>query len=230
MSELIFEQIRHEGCLSYLVADAASGEAALIDAKKEDQEKYLAKLREKNLKLKYIIDTHTHADHVSGSCEIAQATDATVVMSEKTVSERLQLPVHEGSSLKLGEQSLNFIETPGHTPDAVSVSIGPYLMTGDSLLLDDCGRTDFPGGDSRLMYHTLQRILKFPDPTIIAAGHDYEDRTVMTLGEVKKTNPALQYRTEKEFVDYLASWNLDLPKRLKESLTANRQHCFKLGL
>jgi glyoxylase-like metal-dependent hydrolase (beta-lactamase superfamily II) len=230
MSGLTVEQIRNEGCLTYLVADEETREAALIDPKKEDQSRYLALLSEKGLKLKYVIDTHTHADHVSDSCELAQTTDAKVVMSEKTKSERLQLPVKEGSVLNLGLQELRIIETPGHTVDAVSIMAGSYLFTGDSLLLDDCGRTDFPGGDSGVMYETLQRILRdFSDTTLIAAGHDYENRTLMTLGEVKKVNQALQFKSKKEFIDYLESWNLDLPRRLKESLTANRQHCFKLG-
>ncbi|HEX5037321.1 MAG TPA: MBL fold metallo-hydrolase [bacterium] len=230
MSELVFRQFRNEGCLAYLIADSESGEAAVIDPKKEDQAKYLDDLKGRGLKLKYVIDTHTHADHVSDSCELAQATDAKVVMSEKTKSERLQVAVREGSVLKLGDRDLWFIETPGHTPDSVSIAAGPYLFTGDSLLLDDCGRTDFPGGDSGVLYDSLQRIVKnFPDGTILAAAHDYENRTVSTLGEVKKTNQALQFRTKKEFCDYLATWNLDLPKRLRESLTANRQHCFKLG-
>jgi glyoxylase-like metal-dependent hydrolase (beta-lactamase superfamily II) len=230
MSGLIVEQIRNEGCLTYLVADEATREAALIDPKKEDQSKYLARIEEKGLRLKYVIDTHTHADHVSDTCELAQATDAKVVMSEKTKSERLQIPVKEGSVLKLGAQELRFIETPGHTVDAVSIAAGAYLFTGDSLLLDDCGRTDFPGGDSGVMYDSLQRILRdFDDGTVIAAGHDYESRTFLTLGEVKKVNQALQFKTKKAFGDYLDSWNLDLPRRLKESLTANRQHCFKLG-
>lgn len=230
MPGVTVEQIRNEGCLAYLLEDEVSREAALIDPKKEDQEKYLAKLAQAGLKLKYVIDTHTHADHVSDSCELAHATDAKVVMSEKTKSERLQLPVKEGSVLKLGAHVLRFLETPGHTVDSVSIAADPYLFTGDSLLLDDCGRTDFPGGDSGAMYDTLQRILReFGGGTIIAAGHDYDDRTLMTLDEVKTANQALQFKTKKEFRDYLETWNLDLPKRLKESLAANRQHCFKLG-
>lgn len=230
MSELTFRQYRNEGCLAYLIADPKTKEAAVVDPKKEDQGKYLSDLKKRGLRLKYVIDTHTHADHVSDSCELARATDAKVAMSEKTNSERLQVPVKEGSVLKLGDRELRFVETPGHTPDSVSIAAGPYLFTGDSLLLDDCGRTDFPGGDSGVLYESLQRIVRdFPDGTIIAAAHDYEDRTVMTLGEVKKANQALHYRTKKEFSDYLATWNLGLPKRLKESLTANRQHCFKLG-
>jgi len=230
MSELNVEQIRNEGCLTYLISEKLSGEAALIDPKKEDQAKYLSILAERGLRLKFIIDTHTHADHVSDSCELAQATDAKVVMSEKTKSERLQVPVREGSRLELGSFQLRFLETPGHTVDSVSIAAGRHLFTGDSLLLDDCGRTDFPGGDSGVMYDSLQRILKdFGDDTIIAAGHDYENRTFLSLGEVKKVNQALQFKDKKAFSDYLASWNLDLPKRLKESLTANRQHCFKLG-
>ncbi len=230
MSELIFRQYRNEGCLSYLIADAATKEAIFIDPKQEDQARYFNELKTDGLRLTHVIDTHTHADHISDSCELAQATGAKVVMSEKTNSERLQLPVKEGSILTLGAHELLFLETTGHTQDSVSISVGPYLFTGDSLLLDDCGRTDFPGGDSTAMYDTLHRILReFPDHTIVAPAHDYKGRTTMTLGEIKKTNAALQFKTKKEFTDYLVSWNLGLPKKLKESLTANRQHCFTLG-
>ncbi|QQR79566.1 MAG: MBL fold metallo-hydrolase [Deltaproteobacteria bacterium] len=230
MSELIFKQFRHEGCLAYLIADQESGEAAIIDPKKEETAKYVEVLKSGSFKLKYVIDTHTHADHVSSSCELAQECNAQVVMSEKTTSERLQVSVRAGSQLSLGAYALKFIEVPGHTSDSVAIEVKNYLFTGDSLLFDDCGRTDFPGGNSQEQYDSLYHIIgSYPDDTIIAPAHDYEERTLMTLGEIKESNESLKYKSKEEFVAYLQSWNLSLPKKLKESLTANRQHCFKLG-
>lgn len=231
MSSIILKQFRNEGCLAYVLYDEKSREAAVVDPKIEDLKRYSDFLNEQNLTAKFIIDTHTHADHISASCELAQLSNATVVMSEKTTSERVKKRVGGGDTLSLGDEIIKIYETPGHTQDSLSFLAGNYLLTGDSLLFKNCGRTDFPGGDPELQYDSLYVTLAaFPDETIVAPAHDYEERSLMTLAEVKKINLSLQFKNKKDFVEYLNNRKLSLPTKLKESLKANQEHCFNSGL
>jgi glyoxylase-like metal-dependent hydrolase (beta-lactamase superfamily II) len=225
--DYVFEQFRVErGCLGYVVADKETRRAAIVDPEVEMVEPMLGFVFEHGLKPFYVIDTHTHADHISGARELKAKTVAKVVMHEKAPSSAVDVRVEDGDRLWLGEDlALKFLHTPGHAKDLVSILLPGRILTADALLIGSCGRTDLPNGNATRQYHTLYYILKcLPDALLVYPGHDYEGRSRSTLGEEKKNNPKMNFPSEEEFVEYMERENpgkLTPVYQLAEALKAN---------
>jgi glyoxylase-like metal-dependent hydrolase (beta-lactamase superfamily II) len=223
----LFEQFRVErGCLGYVVADKETRHAAIVDPEVEMIEPMLDFVFEHGLKPFYVIETHTHADHISGARELKAKTVAKVVMHEKAPSSAVDMKVEDGDRLWLADGlSLKFLHTPGHAKDLVSVLLPGRILTADALLIGSCGRTDLPNGNATRQYHTLYYVLRsLPDELLVYPGHDYEGRSCSALGEEKETNPKMNYPSEERFVEYMERENpgkLTPVVQLAEALRAN---------
>jgi sulfur dioxygenase len=163
---------------------------------------------EHGLKPAYIVDTHTHADHISGSRELKQKTTAKIVMHEKAPASCVDMRVEDGDRLQVGSLSIKFIHTPGHAKDLVSVMLPGRILTADALLIGSCGRTDLPNGNAVRQYHTLYYTYRaLPDDLLVYPGHDYNGREHSILKEEKESNPKMLFDTEEEFVEYMEREN-----------------------
>jgi glyoxylase-like metal-dependent hydrolase (beta-lactamase superfamily II) len=207
--DYLFEQFRVErGCLGYIVASARR--AAIIDPEVEMVEPMLDFVFEHGLKPAYIVDTHTHADHISGARELKAKTTAKIVMHEKAPASFVGIRIEDGDRLEVGDLSIKFIHTPGHAKDLVSVLLPGRILTADALLIGSCGRTDLPNGNAVRQYHTLYYTYRsLPDDLLVYPGHDYNGLEHSTLKEEKKTNPKMLFDTEEEFVEYMEKKNPD---------------------
>lgn len=207
---------------TYLVA-SDQGEAALIDPVVEQVDRDLALLEELGLTLRYVIDTHTHADHITAAGTLRDRTGARSVVSERGAA-CADLHVGHQERLPLGELEIEVLATPGHTDDSISLKVGDNVFTGDSLLIRRVGRTDFQRGDSDVMYASVQDVLfALPDQTKVWPGHDYQGLTWSTIGEEKVHNPRIAGRTMEEFSAVMAGLGLAPPARIEESVPANLQ-------
>jgi sulfur dioxygenase len=221
---MIFRQLfdAQTSTYTYLVADETTRKAALIDPVVEQVDRDLQLVHELNLELVYVLDTHVHADHVTGAAAIRTRTGA------RTGASPLGPPcadvhVADGTVLRLGELAVRVLATPGHTDDSVSYLVGDRVFTGDALLVRGCGRTDFQNGDPRRLYASITEVLfALPDETLVHPGHDYRGHAVTTIGEEKRLNPRLAQRSEAEFVAIMQGLKLPLPARLAEAVPANR--------
>ena len=223
----LFEQFRVErGCLGYVIAEKETRHAALVDPETEMVEPMLDFVFEHGLKPFYVIDTHTHADHISGARELKAKTVAKVVMHEQASSSAVDLRVEDGDRLWLGDElPLKFLHTPGHAKDLVSILLPSRILTADALLIGSCGRTDLPNGNATRQYHTLYYLFRsLPDDLLVYPGHDYEGRSRSTLGEEKENNSKMNFPSEGEFVEYMERENpgkLTPVYHLAEALKAN---------
>lgn len=221
-----FEQFfdTESSTFTYLFADENTGEAALVDPVREHVESsYLPFLKEHSLRLVYVFDTHVHADHVTGAGALRDATDAQTALHELTRADCVDLRLKDRETLRVGELSVEVIHTPGHTPCHVSYRVERELvLTGDSLLIGGCGRTDFQGGDAGALYDSItERLFSLPEETWVYPGHDYRGHTKSTIGDEKRTNPRLAGKTRAEFVSLMANLGLEPPKRIMEAVPAN---------
>lgn len=224
--DYFFEQFRvPRGCLGYVVADRRTKLAALVDPEVEMVEPMLDFLFEHGLRPRYIVDTHTHADHVSGAKDLRGKTTARLVMHEKAPASGVDVRLEDGDSLSLGDLEMEFLYTPGHAKDLMSVLVPGRLLTADAMLIGSCGRTDLLNGNATQQYHTLYHTLRsLPDELQIWPGHDYNGRSYTTLGAQKKENAKLGFASKQEFVDYMDRvnpQNLNPVYQLAESLKAN---------
>lgn len=185
---------------SYIIADEKTKEATVIDA--NDIDRTLYTLKENNLKLKYIISTHSHFDHTDFNEELAEKTGAKIVL-HKLAKIKKDLAVEDGDTLELGNLKIKVIHTPGHTPDGICLVVDDKIFTGDTLFVGECGRTDFPGGNSEQLYDSLEKIKQLKDKIEVYPGHDYGSKPHSTIGYEKKTNYTLQKRTRQEFVRFM---------------------------
>jgi glyoxylase-like metal-dependent hydrolase (beta-lactamase superfamily II) len=210
--EYLFQQFRvARGCLGYVVADRATSLAAIVDPELEMVPPMMDYVFEHELRPAYIVDTHTHADHLSGARELGSKTVAKIVMHEEAPSSFVDIRVEDGDRLHLGALPLKFLHTPGHAKDLVSVLLPGRLLTADALLIGSCGRTDLPNGNATRQYHTLYYTLRsLPDDLEVWPGHDYNGRERSVLGEEKENNPKMNFLSEEEFVRYM-----DLENRKK---------------
>ena len=226
VQDYLFEQFRVErGCLGYVVADPDTRTAAIVDPEVEMVEPILDYVFEHGLKPVYVVDTHTHADHVSGARELKAKTTARIVMHEKAPATCVDVRVEDGDRLHLGVFSIKFLHTPGHAKDLVSVTLPGRVLTADALLIGSCGRTDLPNGNAVRQYHTLYHTYRaLPDELLVYPGHDYEGRERSTLGEEKESNPKMLFASEEEFVEYMERENpakLTPVYHLADALKAN---------
>lgn len=214
---------RESSTYTYLVADEASGEAALIDPVLETIERDLELLRELGLTLCTVFETHVHADHVTAAGELRRRTGAATVGPEKG-ADCVDRTVRDGDVVSVGALRVHVLETPGHTEESLTYRVDGELFTGDTLLIRGCGRTDFQNGDARDLYRSVTRkLFTLPDDTRVWPGHDYKGRTMSTIGEEKRVNPRLGGTTEDEFVAIMDGLNLAYPKKIDVAVPANRR-------
>ena len=210
------------GCLSYLLVDEASKEAVLIDPSEEiPLEDYLDALQKHDATLRYVIETHTHADHVSSALALKEEKGAVVVRHVLAPSTLNDVPVHGGEELLLGQKSIRIIATPGHTNESISVVADGAVFTGDALLIGGTGRTDFQLGDSEALYVSLHDALGvLPDNTIVYPAHDYKGRTHSTIGEERLHNPRFLLPRD-EFIEVMDAHHPPEPELFKEAIEQN---------
>jgi len=208
---------------SYLLWDAATRDAALIDPVQEQAQRDIGLVRELGLTLRYTFETHVHADHVTGSGILRQALGSIVLVHENTRTKCADVLLKDGDAIPLGTGKIRVLFTPGHTDNHVSYSIPGAVITGDSLLIHGCGRTDFQSGDAGALYDSITRkLFLLPDDTLVFPGHDDSGRTHSTIGEEKEHNPRIgRGKGREEFIALMTSLKLDPPRRLREALPSN---------
>lgn len=207
---------------TYLLADTSAGKAALIDPVAEQIERDLALVGELGLTLDLVLDTHVHADHVTAAGALRARTGARTAASARGAP-CVDVPLDGGARIEFGGITLEVLATPGHTDDSLCYRVGDNLFTGDTLLIRGCGRADFQNGDARALYRSVtQTLFSLPEATVVWPGHDYNGRTSSTIGEEKRHNPRLAGKTEEEFVAIMAALGLPPPKKLAQSVEANR--------
>jgi sulfur dioxygenase len=207
---------------TYLLGDTATGKAAMIDPVVEQLERDMALVEELGLVLEVVLDTHVHADHVTGAAALRQRLKARTAASVRGAP-NVDQALEGGSRVRFGGLELEVLATPGHTDDSLCYRIGDNLFTGDTLLIRGCGRADFQNGDARALYRSItQQLFTLPEATVVWPGHDYNGRTSSTIGEEQRFNPRLSGKSEDEFVALMAALGLPPPKKLVQSVEANR--------
>src|SRR6201746_1495024 len=221
---MIFRQLfdQTSGTYSYLLASRRGGEALIIDPVLEKVDRYLSLVRELDLKLVKAVDTHMHADHITGLGALRDKTHCITVMGEQTKADVVSMRLADGEQLTIEGLALDVIYTPGHTDDSYSFIMPDRVFTGDTLLIRGTGRTDFQNGSARAQYESIfGRLLKLPDETMVFPAHDYKGDTVSTIGEEKRYNPRLQVRSADEYVELMNNLNLPNPKLMDVVVPAN---------
>ncbi len=207
---------------TYIIYDESSRDAIIIDPVIELVERDLAVLSEHGLKLAYSIDTHAHADHITGSGQLAEHAGAKVAAPAGCGVATAGIQLEHGDTLSFGRETLSCLHTPGHTAGSMCFVWRHHVFTGDTLLINGCGRTDFQSGSPEAMYHSLTEVLfVLPEDTIVWPGHDYQGRTHSTIGWEKRENARVAGKAEAEFVEIMNNLNLPRPKRIDEAVPAN---------
>ena len=221
---MIFNQLFDEvsSTYTYLISSGKGREALIIDPVIEKTNEYILYLKKLNLKLVKVIDTHIHADHISGLNVLQKKTNCITIMGDKSPSEIVNLKVKDNEKIKIENIELTSIYTPGHTSCSFSFLMNDRIFTGDTLLINGTGRTDFQNGDPVAQYHSLfDRILKLPEKTFVYPAHDYNGNKTTTIGIQKKKNPRLQVQNVEEYVNIMNNLKLDRPKMMDIALPAN---------
>ena len=221
---MIFRQLfdSTSGTYTYLLASRHGGEALIIDPVLERVDRYLQLVRELDLKLVKAVDTHLHADHVTGLGALRDRTHCITVMGQQTNADIVSMRVVEGDRIDIEGLSLDVLYTPGHTDDSYSFLLSDRVFTGDTLLIRGTGRTDFQNGDPRAQYDSIfNKLLKLPNETFIYPAHDYKGDTVSTVGEEKLFNPRLRVKSVDEYVDLMNNLKLPNPKMMDVAVPAN---------
>ena len=209
---------------TYLIADPATGAAVLVDPVREQVERDLALVASLSLQLKWIVETHVHADHITGARALRARTGARTAVSLHCGAEGFDRLLEDGDDVVFGHEVLHVISTPGHTPGGVCFLWRDRVLTGDTLLIGGCGRTDFQNGSAIALYESITtRLFTLPEDTLVYPGHDYRGRRVSTIGEEKATNPRLAGKSREEFVSIMNNLDLPLPKHLHRAVPANLQ-------
>ncbi|HTL97519.1 MAG TPA: MBL fold metallo-hydrolase [Holophagaceae bacterium] len=220
---MLFRQLNDIACKTYLAASEAGGEAALVDPVLGREDHYLSVLKDLGLTLRYVVDTHVHADHLSGAAALRDRTGADHVMHRSSKVAEGNLRVEEGQDLELGDLRMGFLHTPGHTQDSLTLRLPDRILTGDFLFLGEggAGRTDLPGGDPGEHWDSLQKLAGLPEDLLVFPGHDYHHRTHSTLAEQRRANPRLQPRSREAYVAWLKDLRLTPAEWMKDVLKAN---------
>jgi sulfur dioxygenase len=223
--KVIFRQLfdKETSTYTYLLADAQLGEALLIDPVYENVDRDQKLLGELGLTLKYVLDTHAHADHVTGAGALRERTGAKTGIAATAGVKCADLNLKEGDRISLGQLSLRVLATPGHTAACLSFYDGERVFTGDSLCIRSAGRCDFQGGSSAVLFESIQeKLYRLPDDTLVYPGHDYQGFTVSSIAEEKKFNRRIRATTSvAEFSATMHALKLDPPKRIHVALPAN---------
>jgi glyoxylase-like metal-dependent hydrolase (beta-lactamase superfamily II)/rhodanese-related sulfurtransferase len=215
------EELNDTNCKTYLLT--VGDEAALVDPVRERLDTYRLLLGRRGLKLRMVLETHTHADHLMLNRVAKDLLGATVVMHRESPSPLVDRHVEDGDVLTLGGERIEVLHTPGHTPDSVSYRVPGAVLTGDTLMIGGSGRTDFPGADAGQQYDAVHgRLFQLPDDTVVWPGHDYRGHKSSTIGEEKRGNPRYVGRTRAEYVALMASLGLPFPAKIQEALQVNQ--------
>lgn len=214
---------------TYLIADRATREAALVDPVLEQVERDYQLLNELGLGLKYSLETHIHADHITGTGKLRELTGCEGVVPQNANAVCASRHIQHGEILRVGDVNIQAIETHGHTDSHMSYLVnGTRVLTGDALFIRGCGRTDFQSGDAGTLYdHVTQRLLTLPGETLVYPGHDYKGQTVSTIDEEKRFNPRFVGKDRDSFIQFMDTLNLPDPKRIMEAVPAN-ERCGKV--
>ena len=219
---MIFEQIATGGCQSYLVACEATRAGVIIDPEFTRIDRYVGMANQLGVDVKYIVDTHTHADHFSASQALGRALEAPVVMHRLSPARYADLSLDDGDMLLVGDLRLTALHTPGHTQDSMCLMMADRIFTGDTLLIGGTGRTDLPTGDPHALYESLfERVLKLPPETLVYPAHDYKGRSHSSIAVEIAENPRLQKKDRASFVAMMKSLDLADPTHLTEALRTN---------
>ena len=209
---------------TYLIGSRAGGEALIIDPVLEKVDSYIKLLEQLDVKLVKVIDTHIHADHISGIAELRDRTNCITIMGDATKADVVSMRVADNEVIKLEKLELKSLYTPGHTDDSFSFMMNDRIFSGDTLLIRGTGRTDFQNGDPYDSYNSIfERLLKLPENTLLYPAHDYNGNTVSTIGEEKKFNPRLQVNSAEEYAKIMNNLNLSNPKMMDVAVPANQQ-------
>ncbi|WP_440927951.1 MBL fold metallo-hydrolase [Candidatus Pelagibacter sp.] len=225
---MIFKQVfdQKSSTYTYLIASAKGREALIIDPVIENVDSYIALLNELDLKLVKVIDTHIHADHITGASRLKKVTNCSTIMGEHTPADAVEVKVKDEEIIKIDQITIKAMYTPGHTSDSYSFLMDKYLFSGDTLLINGTGRTDFQNGSSKDAYNSLfNKLLKLPDDTVLYPGHDYNGKLSSTIGKEKQHNPRLQVENVDQYIEIMSNLNLSKPKMIDHNISRN----LKLG-
>ena len=225
---MIFKQVFDEksSTYTYLIASSHGREALLIDPVLENVDSYIKLLKNLDLRLVKVIDTHIHADHVTGASKLKDLTKCSTIMGEHSPAEAVEIKIKNDEYIYLESLKIRAIHTPGHTSDSFSFLMDNYLFSGDTLLINGTGRTDFQNGNSKEAYNSIfNKLLKLPEETLLYPAHDYKGEKVSTIGKEKKFNPRLQVNSVDEYIEIMNNLNLKKPISIDENISRN----LKLG-
>ena len=222
--KMIFRQLfdTKSSTYTYLISSGKGREALIIDPVIENVDSYIKLLNELNLKLVKVIDTHIHADHVTGASKLRDLTKCLTIMGDHTPAESVEIKVKDDEFIKLDNLKIRAMHTPGHTSDSFSFLMDNYLFSGDTLLINGTGRTDFQNGNAKDSYNSIfNKILKLPEETLLYPAHDYKGEKVSTIGKEKKQNPRLQVTSVDEYIDIMNNLNLKKPAEIEINVSKN---------
>ena len=225
---MIFKQVfdQKSSTYTYLIASSKGREALIIDPVIENVDDYIKLLTELDLKLVKIIDTHIHADHITGASKLKDKTKCVTIMGENTPADSVEIKVKDEEIIKLDNLKIKALYTPGHTSDSYSFLMNNHLFSGDTLLINGTGRTDFQNGNAKESFNSIfNKLLKLPDETLLYPAHDYKGEKVSTIGKEKKFNPRLQVSNVNEYIDIMNNLNLKKPAAIDYNVASN----LKLG-
>ena len=221
---MIFKQLfdQKSSTYTYLIASSKGREALIIDPVLENVTDYIILLKELNLRLVKVIDTHIHADHVTGASKLKDITKCSTIMGDHTPADAVEIKVKDDEYINLENLKIKAMYTPGHTSDSYSFLMDNYLFSGDTLLINGTGRTDFQNGDSKDAYNSIfNKLLKLPDETFLYPAHDYKGEKVSTIGKEKKQNPRLQVGSVDEYIEIMNNLNLKKPNEIDFNVEKN---------
>jgi len=220
---MFFRELNRGKCKTYLLGCERTRHAAVIDPLRENTGRYIAVAAYHGLRIEYTIDTHTHADHLSGTWDLAALTDARVVMERHAPAPHVDVHVSNGDVLEVGDLRLKVLHTPGHTPDGISIHVEGRVFTGDTLLIGGTGRADFAGGNAGHQYDAITGLLfSLPDDTLVFPAHDYRGNKSSTIGKEKASNPRIAGHSRDEYINIMNNLRMALPDKIQESLQANQ--------
>ena len=225
---MIFKQLfdTKSSTYTYLISSGKGREALIIDPVIENVTEYISLLKELDLKLVKVIDTHIHADHVTGASKLKDITKCSTIMGAHTPAESVEIKVKDDEYIDIDNLKIRAMYTPGHTSDSYSFLMNNYLFSGDTLLINGTGRTDFQNGNAKDAYNSIfNKLLKLPEETLLYPAHDYKGEKVSTIGKEKKQNPRLQINNVDEYVEIMSNLNLSKPKLIDSNVSRN----IKLG-
>ena len=226
---MIFKQLfdTKSSTYTYLISSGKGREALIIDPVLENVNDYIKLLKELELKLVKVIDTHIHADHVTGASKLKNITKCSTIMGENTPADSVEIKVKDNEYIDLENIKIRAIYTPGHTSDSYSFLMKNHLFSGDTLLINGTGRTDFQNGNAKDSYNSIfNKLLKLPEETLLYPAHDYKGEKVSTIGKEKKQNPRLQVNSVDEYIDIMNNLELKKPTELETNVARN----IKLGI